>query len=353
MSVSRDLPHGVQKVHGRTAPRVGGVAVFAGTAAAAVAAPESVRPLLFGVLLSASFAASAGLVEDLCKKDAIVLRFAAAVFSGLTFCALTGYAVTRVEIDFVDSVLMSPLMAVAFTTLALTGVTNAINIVDGFHGLASGTTVILLAAFMVVSFRVGDPDMALFCLVGMGVALGFLLVNFPYGYVFLGDGGAYFLGFVLACAAVMVPVRNPDVSPWVSLLVLAYPVTETLVSIVRRVRRGMKPYRPDQHHLHMLVHRRFASRMAKAWGNGDLANPITGALMWTLPTTSLILVTWIPYSQKTSLIALAAFILCYALLYQVDRESIEGPQRSPALEGAAGASVRAAAGTRFDLGDDA
>ena len=329
LSVSFDPTHGVQKVHRRAAPRIGGVAVFVGTAAAAAAAPGSLRLLLFTVLLSASFAASAGLIEDLCKKDAVVFRFAAAAFSGLAFCALTGYTVTRVEIDFIDSVLMSPLMAVAFTTLALTGVTNAINIVDGFNGLASGTTFILLAAFMAVSFTAGDHDMALFCLIGMGVALGFLLVNFPYGYVFLGDGGAYFLGFMLACAAVMVPARNPDVSPWISLLVLAYPVTETLVSILRRVCKGMKPYRPDQHHLHMLVQRRFASRIANAWGNDALANPVTGALMWTLPMTSLVLVTLIPYSRNASLMALAAFLLCYTLLYRMDRESIEQLQGSP------------------------
>lgn len=329
LSVSFDPTHGVQKVHQKAASRIGGVAVFVGTAAAAAAAPGSLRPLLFAVLLSALFAASAGLIEDLRKKDAVVFRFAAAAFSGLAFCALTGYTVTRVEIDFIDSVLMSPLMAVAFTTLALTGMTNAINIVDGFNGLASGTTFILLAAFMAVSSTVGDHDMALFCLIGMGVALGFLLVNFPYGHVFLGDGGAYFLGFVLACAAVMVPARNPDVSPWISLLVLAYPVTETLVSILRRVRKGMKLYRPDQHHLHMLVQRRFANRIAKAWGNDALANPVTGALMWALPMTSLVLVTLIPYSRNASLMALAAFLLCYTVLYQMDRESVEQPQGSP------------------------
>lgn len=258
-----------------------------------------------------------------------MFRLAAAAFSGLAFCALTGYTVTRVEIDFVDSVLMSPLMAVAFTTLALTGMTNALNIVDGFNGLASGTAFILLAAFLAVSFTAGDHDMASFCLIGMGVALGFLLVNFPYGYVFLGDGGAYFLGFMLACAAVMVPARNPDVSPWISLLVLAYPVTETLVSILRRIRKGMKPFRPDQQHLHMLVQGRVASRIAKAWGNEALANPVTGALMWALPMTSLVLVTLIPYSRNASLMALAAFLLCYALLYRMDRKSVEQPQGSP------------------------
>lgn len=351
LRVSFDPLYGVQKVHRRAAPRIGGIAVFVGTAAAAAAAPDSVRPLLSIVLVSALLATSAGVAEDLWKKDGVVFRFAATTLSGLVFCVLTGYTVTRVEVDFLDYLLMSPLMAVAFTTLALTGVTNAINIVDGFHGLASGTTVILLTAFMVVSFTVGDHDMALFCLIGIGVALGFMLVNFPHGYVFLGDGGAYFLGFVLACAAVMVPVRNPDLSPWISPLVLAYPVTETLVSILRRIRNGMKPYRPDQYHLHMLVHRRFASRIAKALANDALANPVTGALMWALPMTSLVMVTLIPYDRDTLFIALAPFILLYALLYRTGREPIEELQPSLALGVGAGVSVRTTSETPFDLND--
>lgn len=330
------------------ASRIGGIAVFVGTAAAAAASPESVRALLFPVLVSALFVTSAGMVEDLHKKDWVVFRFAAATLSGLVFCALTGYTVTRVEVDFIDYLLMSPLIAVAFTTLAITGVTNAINIVDGFNGLASGTTVILLAALTVVSFTVGDHDMTLFCLIGIGVALGFMLVNFPYGHVFLGDGGAYFLGFVLACAAVMVPVRNPDISPWISTLVLAYPVTETLVSILRRVRNGMKPYRPDQHHLHMLVHRRFANPIAKALANDALANPVTGALMWALPMTSLILVTLVPYNRNALLIALASSILIYALLYQMGREPIEPLQPSPAPGVGAGVSTPTASGTLYN-----
>ena len=352
LRISFDPLYGVQKVHRRMASRIGGIAVFVGTAAAAAASPESVRALLFPVLVSALFATSAGVVEDLRKKDWIVFRFAAAAFSGLVFCALTGYTITRVEIDFIDYLLMSPLIAVAFTTLALTGVTNAINIVDGFNGLASGTTVILLAAFTVVSFTVGDHDMALFCTIGIGVALGFMLVNFPYGYVFLGDGGAYFLGFVLACAAVMVPVRNPDISPWISTLVLAYPVTETLVSILRRIRNGMKPYRPDQHHLHMLVHRRFANPIAKALANDALANPVTGALMWALPMTSLILVTLVPYDRNALLIALASSILIYALLYQTGREPIERLQPSSALGVGVGVSAPTSTGTPYDPDGD-
>ena len=101
----------------------------------------------------------------------------------------------------------------------------------------------------------------------LGALLGFLVFNYPSGRIFMGDGGAYLLGFWLGELSVLLVVRNPDVSPWFPIVLLAYPVVETLFSIYRRkFLQGRSAGRPDAMHLHQLIYRRLA-RVAVAPGN--------------------------------------------------------------------------------------
>jgi UDP-N-acetylmuramyl pentapeptide phosphotransferase/UDP-N-acetylglucosamine-1-phosphate transferase len=93
-----------------------------------------------------------------------------------------------------------------------------------------------------VAFQVGDTADRALALAGIGAVLGFFLWNFPAGLIFLGDGGAYFLGFYVAEVSILLLVRNPEVSPLFPLLVCIYPVFETLFSIYRR--RSCAPCRP-------------------------------------------------------------------------------------------------------------
>jgi UDP-N-acetylmuramyl pentapeptide phosphotransferase/UDP-N-acetylglucosamine-1-phosphate transferase len=130
------------------------------------------------------------------------------------------------------------------------------------NGLAGDVAVLALFAFAYVALRVGDLAMFHICLMGAGAVLGFLIWNFPSGLIFLGDGGAYFVGVIIAVSAVLLVARNPQVSPWFPILALAYPVTETLFSVYRRwfvSHRGAGT--ADGLHLHSLVYRRLLSWM--------------------------------------------------------------------------------------------
>lgn len=324
-ALSYDSVTGPHKFHGTPTPRIGGLALYAGYWAAAVAAPPPLRELMAAVGASAAFALSAGVIEDVTKGIPAAVRLAVTLLSGLLFCLVTGYAITRLEIPFVDRALTLAPVAIAFTAFAIAGLSHAINIIDGFHGLATGSGIIMLVAFAAVSLTVGDHDMASFCFIVSGVLLGFLLVNFPFGYIFLGDGGAYFLGFVLASVAVMVPMRNPEVSSWVSMVILAYPLLETGFSVTRKVRRGNSPVQPDRLHLHMLVYRRLRRRFT---GNGRLANPATGALMWGGAMTGLIAGVLVPHDREWSLAVLAVLLVLYTLAYRRAAVS-QGGGRTP------------------------
>jgi len=99
--------------------------------------------------------------------------------------------------------------AYAFTLLVVAGTANAVNLIDGFNGLASMCVVIMMAAVAYVAFQAGDTVVLSLALAGIGATLGFFIWNFPAGLIFLGDGGAYFLGFWFAELSILLLVRNP------------------------------------------------------------------------------------------------------------------------------------------------
>ena len=275
-----DSMFGVQKFHHEPTPRVGGVAIFAGTVAALVLAPSGqVRELLAMVLLAGLPALAAGFLEDLTKRVGVRTRLLATMASGGLAWAVTGIAVDAVGWPWVDALLAWTPLAVAFTAFALAGVANSINIIDGFHGLASGTAAIALLALASIAAMVGDTPLALTaCLLAAAVA-GFWLVNYPWGKLFLGDGGAYFTGFAVGWLAVLLPARNPGVSIWAPLLVCAYPVIEVLYSVVRRWRSRQSPGAPDRRHLHSLVKTRLVDRILPRAG-GAVQNAAVAPFLW-------------------------------------------------------------------------
>jgi len=134
---------------------------------------------------------------------------------------------------------------------------NAINIIDGYHGLVGGYAVLVLAALAFVSIQVADPVVLIASLTMAGALLGFLVWNYPKGKIFLGDGGAYLLGFWLAELSTLLVARNPEVSPWFPMVLLAYPVFETLFSVYRRtLLHGHSAGQPDAMHFHQLIYMR-------------------------------------------------------------------------------------------------
>ena len=316
-SFSLDNRPGPQKIHDTTTPRIGGSALYAGILAAAAVSGSSARELLFVLGISSLAGFAGGMAEDLSKKTSPALRLLSTMISGLTFCILTGYAVTRLEFSLVDGFMSLPLISIAFTVFVMAGFANAMNIIDGCHGLAAGTTAIMLCTLGIIAILAEDHDLALVAFVVAAVLSGFLLVNFPFGYVFLGDGGAYLSGLMLGAVAVMLAARNPGVSVWVVAVVLAYPVMETLFSIARKLTRsGLTPSQPDEMHLHLLVYRRLVKMPTGRPRTTRLANPLAGAIMWGGATTGLIFVVLFPHTREWALATLALQAVLYVILYR-------------------------------------
>lgn len=309
--LSMDSHEGVQKFHTDPTPRVGGVAIILGAYCAYLAAaPDYFHGMYWPLLLASIPAFLFGLIEDLTKRVSVQARLFATMASGVVGWWLTGLSITDVNIWGLDYLLGFALVSVIFTAFAVGGVANAVNIIDGFNGLSGGTVIIALTALASISLHAQDPEVARICVVLALVTLGFLLVNWPWGKLFLGDGGAYFLGFALAWLAVLLLARNPDVSAWAPMLACGYPILEVGFSIWRRKKRHMSPGDPDRLHLHSLVKRRVVRTLFPKSSN-ILRNSLTGTFMWA----AALLPAWLStlYWQDTLSLVLA-FALC-ALAY--------------------------------------
>jgi UDP-N-acetylmuramyl pentapeptide phosphotransferase/UDP-N-acetylglucosamine-1-phosphate transferase len=322
--VTNDDATGIQKFHKSPTPRVGGLAVALAYFLAVPALPDGLRPAWVLIGLAGLPALGAGLAEDLTRRVGVRWRLGATMISGVLFALMTGYVMDKVDLPGVDWLLSFGLVGLAFTGFAIGGVANAINIIDGFNGLAAGALLIMLAAFAYVGHAVGDGLVVALAVIYAGLVLGFFAINFPHGRIFLGDGGAYFCGYLLATLGVLLPARNAEISAWCAVLICAYPVIETLASMRRKSRReGHSVGRPDRVHFHMLAHRRYARRLVKAGGPLHLRNPVTSVVTWAMPTLTAVLAA-IAY-DNTLLCAVFFFVtvFVYGLLYRV--MSLNGP----------------------------
>ncbi len=312
---SVDSLEGIQKFHTEPTPRVGGVAIVIGLVAAWGLAPLAYVGGLLGPLLVAGLPALAfGLTEDLTKCVGVGARLLATMACGVMGYAMTGMAITHANLVGLDWLLGFTVVSVAFTAFSVAGVANAVNIIDGMNGLAGGSVVIMLAGLGAISVQVGDPQLAHVCVILAGAVAGFLLVNWPLGRIFLGDGGAYCAGFSLAWVSVLLLARHPEVSAWAPLLACGYPILEVLFSMQRRRRRGLSVSAPDRLHLHSLVKKRVVAHWFP--GASTLArNSMTGSLMWLAALVPVGLAVFRPTDTTFLVLALLLSALLYTAVY--------------------------------------
>ncbi len=310
-----------QASHLRPAPRVGGLAIWAGSLAGLLVLGPSNMTLtwLWPVLFIAALPVFvAGVVEDISKDVGSLKRLLAAFASAAIAWWLLG-GVVRVDVEWANWLLSFWPISLIFTVVAVGGCTHALNIIDGINGLAGMVAVLMAASLAAVAWQVQDYPIVLIATSLAFSTLGFLAWNFPFGRVFLGDGGAYFLGFMLAELAVLLVVRNPSISPFYALAVLFYPVFETMFSIWRRLfKRNVPVDQPDSLHLHQLVFRRLVRVSVLREGRRYVpptSNAMASPYLWGLVLIGLVPATIWWDNAWMLVLSLLVFSLCYIWLY--------------------------------------
>jgi UDP-N-acetylmuramyl pentapeptide phosphotransferase/UDP-N-acetylglucosamine-1-phosphate transferase len=312
---------GVQKVHAHHVARIGGLSIFLSVVLSAVISIYRVPAMgqwVMSLLLCSAVAFVGGIVEDYTGRVSAAKRLALTMAAAALGIFLMDAKLDRIDLPFAVWHIHYLWISLPLTVLAVAGIAQAVNIIDGFNGLASVVTICMLISLAYVASQVNDVFVLVAALMVAGATAGFLIWNYPVGLIFLGDGGAYFIGFMLGELALLLVMRNPQVSTWYAVLLLIYPAFETLFSAYRRAFvRGKSPTMPDGIHLHSLIFRRVVQwavgrREARALMR---RNSRTSPYLWMLSLMAVIPATLFWRHTEILICFCLLFVISYVWIY--------------------------------------
>lgn len=249
-----------RKMHSTPVVRLGGVSIFLGTLCALLLVwwsgwfgvlPPVKEYEVWGVTIGGVAFFLLGLADDLLQLPAPFRLFMQLLISAIAW--QVGVRIEFISVPFVGIVQFGWL-SLPITMLWLAGMVNAINWIDGLDGLAAGVTTIASAVLLVTSLFMQQPAAALIAAALSGGCLGFLRYNFkPFSSaeIFMGDGGAYYLGFTLAGVSVIGLVKTAAVAAVIlPYFILAVPILDGLAVILQRLSKGEPVMSAGKHHLH-------------------------------------------------------------------------------------------------------
>lgn len=316
--ITDHLHLGPQSFHISPTPRIGGIAIFIGIflslfIAFLVEEPYSSNFFYLGISCIPVFIA--GFLEDLTGKLHPKFRMLLIAFSSGFVFFLLEVKVIRLDLPLIDSLFQIKLFSLMFTIFALVGLSNAINIIDGFNGLASMVSMMILMAIAYVAYKTGDYEITSLCVISSFALLGFFLLNYPFGLIFLGDGGAYLSGFLIGVSSILLVKKHSEVSAWFALMVNIYPVYETLFSIYRRkFLRKRSAMSPDALHLHSLIYQIFIKKFLNLY-SPQVRNPLTSVFMWVLNAIGIVLALLFWENTKFLILSSILYATFYTLFY--------------------------------------
>jgi UDP-N-acetylmuramyl pentapeptide phosphotransferase/UDP-N-acetylglucosamine-1-phosphate transferase len=321
LSIGHDSAQGVQKFHINPTSRLGGVSIFLGLAVSglAVSGIAEFHQFSFWFLMAAIPVWLAGLTEDLTRRVGPTLRLVMATLSAAWLFGTLGVSVNRTDVWPIDVLLSIPGAPLCVTLLVVSGFTHSMNIVDGFHGLACGLAIIALSGLAYMAWQVGDTLLLQMCMTSMAVVLGFFVFNWPMGAIFLGDAGAYLIGFWVVELGILLAMRNPQISPMAPVVAGLLPLIETLFSMYRRnVIRNHPVNQPDALHLHTLIYRRilFNPSMSYTAKQLNAVNAKVALFFWLPAAIFVVLACIFAESSKVQLVLMLSYFMMYNWLYR-------------------------------------
>ncbi|MCB4205188.1 glycosyltransferase [Deferribacterales bacterium Es71-Z0220] len=310
---------GPQKYHTAPTPRVGGIGIYVGFLLVLLYLYFYKKNVAYlNLIISTVPVFFIGLIEDIAKRVSPNVRLISAALSAYLAYYFMGICLNRIDIPLADYLFSLKIFAVAFTIFAIAGLSNAVNIIDGYNGLSAIVSVMILSALGYVAYQVGDGFIFTVAVVVIGAILGFFVWNFPFGKIFLGDGGAYFIGFIIGVLSVLLVQRHKEVSAWFPLVVSIYPIFETIFSFYRKKYiKKMSPFKPDSFHLHMLIYKRVVPQLFNIVRNEKLMrNSATSPFLWLI--CSLGVIPGAIFWKNTPALIIFTLVFCvfYVWLYR-------------------------------------
>lgn len=250
-----------QTYHKKSTSRFGGIAIIIPLLAVPFFADIEEYNFLFAAVVCTMPAFIMGLLDDLNFKITPLTRILFSLPTPLLLFFYLGVKVEYVLIEPIDNLLLNPYFSAIFFVFAIVGIINAFNIIDGFNGLLLSYCMMIMLSVVLINGFKADLNWVTFMVAIFFATLGVFLFNFPFGKIFLGDGGAYLLGVLIPVGLIKLTYEN-NLSPWYVLALLIYPVTEVIFSIIRKVVfRKMSAMQPDGLHFHMLIYKKITKKV--------------------------------------------------------------------------------------------
>ena len=292
--VEMDKP---QRFHDTSTPRAGGLGIFfASFIGLSLLSQDGVKLALASIPFFL-----VGFFEDVRPNLRPRIRFVL-----LAAVAIPVIYLLNIVVYDIDQLRLVDWIAWPFTVIAIVGVTNSINLIDGFNGLASGVSIIAFVFFALTAALLQDWWMVAVCTVLISSIMGFLPWNFPRGKIFLGDGGAYLVGALLSIISIILIKRHTSLSAWYPGVVLAHPIFDSLFSIYRRrIIKNRSPFEPDRAHLHSLVYKRVTRN-----------NPMTSVYIWILVLTVNVIAFPFRSNSQALIFIFLLFMSTYIYIYR-------------------------------------
>jgi UDP-N-acetylmuramyl pentapeptide phosphotransferase/UDP-N-acetylglucosamine-1-phosphate transferase len=303
----------IQRIHLNETPRLGGLVFILSLASLVMYHPANESIQLFKlILICLTPIILIGLKEDLFHNVEPSIRLLALLFVGWLFRAqFTGPLPVLTDIPFIGKLLLLQGGISIFYILSMTAVANGMNLIDGVNGLCGAVALSILGALLFVSYKTSDVVMLSTIFSVILILMPFLIFNYPYGKIFLGDSGAYSLGLIISMLTIILFGRHPEISPWGAVLILIYPVAEVVFSLLRRMLKGVSIYHADTAHLHLKLFHFFRPQPHYKKIANALVTPALSCL-WLFPYLTF---TWVYQKPLFIWIAIILFISLYVLLY--------------------------------------
>ena len=254
-----DRPKDSRRVHKKPIPRFGGMAIFLGSMAA-MTIPAGMNDKIKAAMLGGLLMYLLGIWDDIRDIKPVTKFLGEFVIASLVYAL--GIRITFISNYFGASVtdshanvILSAGVAYIITILWIVGITNAVNLMDGLDGLAAGSVAIMSLSLAYIAYihgmRLGSMPVCIALVAVAGGCLGFLPYNFSPAKTFMGDGGALYLGYMIAVLSVISPLKRATVvGALIPMLTLAVPIFDTLFAMLRRVLRHESIMKADKGHLH-------------------------------------------------------------------------------------------------------
>jgi len=302
-----------QRIHLNETPRLGGfIFILSLTSFVAFSNTNESMQLLKIILICLIPIIMIGIKEDLFHNVEPAIRLLALLFVGWLFRAqFMGPLPILTDIPFIGKLLLIQGSISFFYILSMVAIANGMNLIDGVNGLCGAVALSILSTLLFLSYKTADITMLSLIFSVILIFIPFMLLNYPYGRIFLGDLGAYSLGLIVSMLTIILFGRHPEISPWGAVLILIYPATEVVFSLLRRLVRGVSIYHADTAHLHLKLFHFFRPQPAYKKIANALVMPILSVL-WLFP---LISISWVYQKPFFIWISVILFLMLYLFIY--------------------------------------